>query len=147
MKTARQWNLVCSERTWKLLQIPCRKWGRETSSRSLLLFKNALLEVKASNLQLSYNLFQYSSTWHKSKLYKTLSYWSRDMLNFDFLEKGLGIASIPYFAYGFSRKMFLLLHSINWPNIIVWWPLFLKILDNMCCNCLFPRLWHNIFWN
>ena len=30
------------------------------------------------------------------------------MLNFDFLEKGLGIVSPPYFVYGFSRKMFLI---------------------------------------
>ena len=28
------------------------------------------------------------------------------MLNFDFLEKGLGIVSPPHFAYDFSRKMF-----------------------------------------
>ena len=32
------------------------------------------------------------------------------MLNFDFLEKGQGIASPPHFVYDFSRKMF---HSIN----------------------------------
>ena len=35
------------------------------------------------------------------------------MLNFDFLENGLGIASPPYFADNFSGKMFLLLCSIN----------------------------------
>ena len=29
------------------------------------------------------------------------------MLNFDFLEKGLGIISPPYFVYDFSRKIFL----------------------------------------
>ena len=29
--------------------------------------------------------------YNKNKLYKTLGYWSKDMLNFDFLEKGLGI--------------------------------------------------------
>ena len=34
--------------------------------------------------------------------------------------------------YDFSRKMFLVLHSINWPNFIVWLPLPLEILDNMC---------------
>ena len=32
----------------------------------------------------------------------------RDMLNFEFLEKGLGIVSPPNFAYNFSRNMFLL---------------------------------------
>ena len=31
------------------------------------------------------------------------------MLKFDFLEKGLGIVSLPYFAYDFLRKMYLML--------------------------------------
>ena len=53
------------------------------------------------------------------------------MLNFDFLEKGLGIVAPPYFVNNFSRKMFLMLYSINWPNVIVWWPLLFEILDNM----------------
>ena len=35
------------------------------------------------------------------------------MLNFDFLEKGLGIVSLPYFVYDFSREIFLMLYSIN----------------------------------
>ena len=41
------------------------------------------------------------------------------MLNFDFLEKGLGIVPPP-------------LYSINWPNSIVSLPLLLDILGNMC---------------
>ena len=36
------------------------------------------------------------------------------MLDFDFLEKGLGILSPPHFGYDFSRNVFLLLYSINW---------------------------------
>ena len=40
------------------------------------------------------------------------------MLNFDFLEKGLGAASSAHFAYDFSRKLFLMLHSTNRPNFI-----------------------------
>ena len=35
------------------------------------------------------------------------------MLNIDLLEKDLGIVSVPHFVYGFSRKMFLMLYSIN----------------------------------
>ena len=46
------------------------------------------------------------------KLCKTLDVF-RDMLNFDFLEKGLGIVSPPHFVYDFSRKMFFMLYSIN----------------------------------
>ena len=63
-----------------------------------LLFEKALYEVKASGLHLSYNIF-------RSQL---LNYWSRDILNFNFLEKGLAIVSPPHFVYDFSRKMFLM---------------------------------------
>ena len=54
------------------------------------------------------------------------------MVNFDFLDKGLAIVSLAYFAYDFSTKMFLMLYSINWPNFIPWLPLLLEILGNMC---------------
>ena len=53
------------------------------------------------------------------------------MLNFDFLENGLGMASLTHFVYDFSRKIFLLLYSINRPNFIVWLPLLLE-MSNMC---------------
>ena len=52
------------------------------------------------------------------------------MLNFDFLEKGLEITSPSDFVHDFSRKMCLMLYSINCPNFI-WLPL-LKTLVNMC---------------
>ena len=51
---------------------------------------------------------------------------------FWFFIKGLGIFSPPCFAYDFSRKMFLMICSINWPNLLVWLPLLLEILGNMC---------------
>ena len=35
------------------------------------------------------------------------------MLNLDFLEKDLGIVPSPHFVYDFSRKVFLMLYSIN----------------------------------
>ena len=35
------------------------------------------------------------------------------------------------FLLDFWRKIFLLLHSINWPNFIVWLPLLCEKLDNM----------------
>ena len=44
---------------------------------------------------------------NKNKLYTTLGYWSRDMHNSNFSEKGLGLVSSPHFMYHFSRKMFL----------------------------------------
>ena len=48
---------------------------------------------------------------NKNELYKTLEYWSRDNINFNFLEKGLGLVSPPHFVYDFWRKIFLMLHS------------------------------------
>ena len=69
---------------------------------------------------------------NKSQLYKTLDYWFRDMLNFDFLGKILEIVHPSYFVHEFSRKMVLMLYSINWPNFIVWLPLLLEIFGNMC---------------
>ena len=51
------------------------------------------------------------------------------MISFDFLEKGM---QEIHFAHSFSRKIFLMLYSINWPNFIVWLSLLLEILINMC---------------
>ena len=54
------------------------------------------------------------------------------MLTFDFLEMGLGLNPPPHFVYDIFRKIFLMLCSINWPSLIVWLPLLLTILGNMC---------------
>ena len=69
----------------------------------------------------------------KNKLCKTLGYWSRYMLNFDILENGLGIVSPRHSVYDFLRKIFvMLLISLILINFIVWLPLLLEILGNMC---------------
>ena len=47
-------------------------------------------------------------TYNKNKLYEILDYGSRDMLNFNFSEKGLGLVSPPHFENSFSRNMFLM---------------------------------------
>ena len=54
---------------------------------------------------------------------------ARHMLILIFFIKG---SSPPWFVDGFSRKIFIVLYSIIWPNFIVWLPLLLKILGNMC---------------
>ena len=56
------------------------------------------------------------------------------MLNFDFLETGLGIVSAPHFVCGFSRKVCILLYFINWLNSIVWLPLLLEIFGEICIS-------------
>ena len=56
--------------------------------------------------------------------------------------------SLPHFAHIFWRKIFFLLCSINWPNLIVWLPLLCEILGYMYnCNCFLTRLGHHEFWN
>ena len=46
------------------LQTLCRKWDRETSSKPVFIFQKAWYEIKASGLELSFNLFQWPLTWH-----------------------------------------------------------------------------------
>ena len=65
-------------------------------------------------------------------MYKILEYWSRDMLNFNFSEKSLGLVSPPHYVYDFSREIFLMLHSSNWPYFVAWLILVLEILGNTC---------------
>ena len=84
--------------------------------------------------------------YNRNKFYKTLGYWSRDMLIFDFLEKFLGIVSPTNLVYNFLRKMFLMLYSMNWPNVIVWLLLLLEVLGNVCIAIVcFPR-WDVIYF-
>ena len=56
------------------------------------------------------------------KLYKTLDYWSRDVLNFNFPEKGLGLVYSLHFVYDFWRIMFplciLLTDQISLPDYL-----------------------------
>ena len=54
------------------------------------------------------------------------------MLNFGILDKDVGIGIPAHFEHDFSTKVFLMLYSINWPNLIAWLALLLAILGNMC---------------
>ena len=121
------------------LQKLCRKWGWETSSRPLLIFKKFSIWGKSiwfaawfHYISRALNL-QYS----ENKLHKTSNYWSRDMFNFNFPGKGLGLVFSPHFAYDILRKMFLMLYSFNWPNFIAWFPLLLNILGNICITIVY----------
>ena len=109
----------------------------EYINRNIFLLKN-YAENKARRLVPDLLLFlkKFQSTsialslaCNKNKSYKTLDKWSRDMLNFNFSEKGLGLVSPLYFVHDFSRKLFLLSSSINWLNFILWLPLLLEILS------------------
>ena len=71
-------------------------------------------------------------TYNKNKLYQTSDCWSRYILNFDFLKKGLGPVSPLHFVLDFSRKIFLISYYINWLDFLVWLPLLLQISANVC---------------
>ena len=80
--------------------------------------KRPVRSVFPDYLSVSYDWFQYISialnlAYSKNKPYKTLQYCVKDMLNFNFSEKGLGLVFPPHYVYDFSRKMLLMLHSIN----------------------------------
>ena len=100
--------------------------------------------MKASGLQHSFNIISIALNlpYNKSKLYKTLDYWSRDMLNFNFSEKGLGLVSWPHFAYNFSKKNFpfsiLLTDQISLSDsfyLLRYWAI--------CVLQLLTRLWRH----
>ena len=88
------------------LKILCRKWVRETSSRPLFIFWKSFILGKS---KLSAAWFHYISialklAYNRNKLFTTLHHWSRDILTFDFLDKGLGIVSSAHFVYDCSAK-------------------------------------------
>ena len=83
----------------------------------------SLISLYSIALKLAYN---------RNKLCKILQYWSRDMLKFDYLDKGLGIVSPAHFVYDFLTKMFFMLYSTNWPNFIAYLLLLFEILGNIC---------------
>ena len=118
-----------------LPQKSCRKWGRGYFQTSLFFFFKRSFIWGRSKCSTTY--FQYISTvlnltYNKNKLFKTLDYWSSDMLNLDFGEKGLGMVPPPHFAYDFSRQIFLMLCFIKWPSFMNYLPLLLEVLVNMC---------------
>ena len=93
-----------------------------------MLFEKLLHELSDLQAWFQYISIVLNLAYNEAKLYKTLHSWSRYMLNFDFLEKGLEIDSPPHFVYDFKREMCLILYSINWPNFIASLPLLDEIL-------------------
>ena len=75
-------------------------------------------------------------TYNQNKRYNISDCWYRDMLNFDFLSMGLGLTFPPHLCAWFFKKG--ISHIIfNWPKFIVWLPLLLEILGNMCVAVTF----------
>ena len=49
-----------------------------------------------------------------------------------FFRKGSETSFLPHSVNDFTRKVFLMLYYINWPNFVVFFLLLLKIFDNIC---------------
>ena len=76
-----------------------KNYGENEAGRlvpNLFVFQESFLWVKASDLQLIFNV--------SIVLYKTWDYWSRDMVNFEFLEKGVGLALHHILCMIFQEK-------------------------------------------
>ena len=52
------------------------------------------------------------------------------------LEKCHGLVSPPHLVHDFSRAIFFLLYTINWPNFFFWLSLLFEILGNMCIEII-----------
>ena len=107
------------------LQRSCGKWVREASSKLNMRWKQlvcSLVLIYFDSLQLAIQ--------QKNKLCKILDYLSRDTLNFHFSEKALGLVSLTFCGWFFKKNVSHV--AFNWPTFIVWLPLLLEILDNMC---------------
>ena len=59
------------------------------------------MQVVCSLVPIYFDSPQLNLEYNKTNLYKTLDYLSRDMLNFNFSEEGLGLVSLPHFVYDF----------------------------------------------
>ena len=126
--------LIEYSKIYIFLQKLCRKWGSETSSRPLIFFKKLNIRWKQVVCSLVWIYLESRNLpYNNSKLYKNFDYWSRDMPNFNFSEKGLGLVSPPHFVNDFPRKMFLMLQSINRPKFIAYiWRYWAICVLHMC---------------
>ena len=125
-KETRQWNLVNWQNMTKEIFL-FKNYAKKEAGRPVLdlfIFRKSLIwgESKWSPISIALNL-----PYNKSKLYKT--FIDPEICSILIFQKRV---SPPHFLHEFLRKMFLMLHSINWPNFIVWLPLLLEILGNMC---------------
>ena len=58
-------------------------------------------------------------------------------VKFWIFRKGSGTSFSTAFYVLFFEKGFLMIYYINWPSFIVWLPLLLEILGNMCSGIAF----------
>ena len=97
----RPFKYVLKEPDFSFNSDPWKWWV--ASSRLLFVFQKSFILAKRKwsaawfhHISIALNL-----VYNRNKLFKTLHYWSRDMLNFDHLDKGLGRVSPEHFVHDF----------------------------------------------
>ena len=93
----------------------------------LFLFsKKALHEIKASGLTLSFNIsITLNLAYNTTKLYKTVEYWSWDILNFDIFKRS---------GNSFSNTFCVWIFEKNVSHVIFY------LTDQFQCDCLLEML-------
>ena len=125
------------------LQILCRKWDRETTSRPLFIFKKSLKWDESK----WFSALALNFPYNKNKLYKTLDYWSRDMLNFNFPEKGLRLVSPPHCVWFFKKNFY---HVTFYKLTKFHCLIAFTSRDTgkyVYYSCLLNNLWRHKIWN
>ena len=110
-----------------MYEIFCFKNNAENKTGRLftdlfLSFKIYLYEVSSSK-----SVVLHLSIQKKKKKHEISDCSSRNMINFNFFKKGLGLLFLSHFVHEFSRKVFLVLYFLKWPNFAVWLPVLLEI--------------------
>ena len=112
---------------------------------TFILDKSIWFPAQFQNISIVLNL-----VFNKNKLYETLDYWSRNFLNFEFLEKLLVEVFTPhFFLHEFWRKIFFFLYFINWliyfinSNCLVAFTSW-DTVKYVYCNYLLTWLWRHI---
>ena len=78
-------------------------------------------------------------------MHKTLEYWSRNMLNFDFLEKGMEVVTPPHFVCNVSKKKCYLCYNLLTDQILLSDFIYFLRYWAMCVLQLFVSLVFFIF--
>ena len=114
VKVIRQWNVL-----EKLVPDLLLKYQNWTYQQSKVLHSLFLLHIQVDGYRKILKL-----------RYRPLGFISNKV--FSKTKNGMELVSLPHSLHRFWRKIFLTLHSINWPNFTVWLSLILEILESMC---------------
>ena len=98
------------------LQKLCRKWSKETSSRSLFVFEKSFIlgKSKRSAAWFHYISIALKLPCNRNKLFKTLHYWSRDILNFDFFIWGSGNSLVAFTYWDIGQCVYHICFIQRW---------------------------------